>query len=263
MGGVKDVAGIATLADTSRRLGDLETAGRLLAALQLPDDAAFARFGALRDVLDERGQAPSQAGVALPAPFVRRHDVLSADALAEVVRMTRERLRDFTASGVDDGESAGTTKMRKSVVLPDAQAFRPLVLPRVWELVDRPEVKHALGFAPLDPSKVELQVTGHGDRAYFKPHGDASHAANVTREVSFVFYFRLEPDGFSGGELKLFDASHSEQRYASEAFTTIEPDANSLILFPSRCMHEVAPVHVPSGDLSAGRFSANGWIHRA
>ena len=44
------------------------------------------------------------------------------------------------------------------------------------------------------------------------------------------------------------------------AFTRIEPEDNSIVLFPGRCVHEVTEVKCDPGDFGAGRFSLNGAL---
>ena len=261
--GARDPAQIAALADASRQLGDLGTTKRLLGSVILPDGDAFSAMRALAGVLDETACVAQHGETPVPTPFIRRHGFLAPDTLAAVKNLTHAHLEKFVSSEVHNGDYVGVSMAtRRSVVLPDPHEFRALLLPSLLELVAGLDLKEILEVGELDLDRIELQVTAHGDGAYFRPHTDASLAANARRELSFVLYFRLRADGFSGGDLKLFDASEAQKRYTSESFTCIEPDDNSLILFPSRCVHEVSPVHMAAQPLSAGRFSLNGWIHQ-
>ena len=254
---------LATLADASRRLGDLETAKRLLGSFTVPDDAAFAAMRSLASILSGTGYVAAAGDTPLPAPFIHRRDVLTPDVLAAVKDLTRNRLEEFVSSGIHDSAYVGVSlETRRSLVLVDPDAFRALILPSLFSIIAGLDLSCVLKIGELDCDRVELQVTAHGDGAFFKPHTDASRSANADRELSFVLYYRLQEHGFSGGDLRLFDASEALEKYASERYTCIEPDDNSLILFPSRCVHEVSPVHVAHQQLQAGRFSLNGWIHR-
>ena len=259
----RDPRQLATLADASRQLGDLETAKRLLGSFTVPDDAAFETMRSLASILSETGYVAGAADTPLPAPFIRRCAVLTPDVLAAVKDLTRDRLEQFVSSEIHDSAYVGVSlETRRSLVLADPDAFRVLILPSLFKIIAGLDLSCVLKTGELDCDRVELQVTAHGHGAYFRPHTDASHSTNADRELSFVLYYRLQERGFSGGDLRLFDASEAHERYASERYTCIEPDDNSLILFPSRCVHEVSPVQVAHQHLSAGRFSLNGWIHR-
>jgi Rps23 Pro-64 3,4-dihydroxylase Tpa1-like proline 4-hydroxylase len=58
-----------------------------------------------------------------------------------------------------------------------------------------------------------------------------------------------EPRSFSGGELTIRSSG-------------VQPQGDTLVLFPSCSVHEVLPVRVPSGAFADSRFTVTGWIHR-
>ena len=63
------------------------------------------------------------------------------------------------------------------------------------------------------------------------------------------------PAGASaGGDLLLHDG------VVANTHTRIEPLDNSIVLFPSHCVHEVTLVEGGPGDFGAGRFSVNGAL---
>jgi Rps23 Pro-64 3,4-dihydroxylase Tpa1-like proline 4-hydroxylase len=105
-----------------------------------------------------------------------------------------------------------------------------------------------------------MQVTCHGDGGFFKPHADDGEEHQRHRKISYVYYFHRAPKRFTGGSLRLFDATMGAQRVAQHAFTRIEPTDNSIVFFPSTAPHEVERVCVESGAMADGRFSLNGWI---
>jgi Rps23 Pro-64 3,4-dihydroxylase Tpa1-like proline 4-hydroxylase len=78
--------------------------------------------------------------------------------------------------------------------------------------------------------------------------------------ISYVYYFHGTPKRFAGGGLLLYDSAVAADRYDQRAFTRIEPNDNSLVMFPSTAAHEVERVAVESGAMADGRFSVNGWF---
>jgi Rps23 Pro-64 3,4-dihydroxylase Tpa1-like proline 4-hydroxylase len=101
-------------------------------------------------------------------------------------------------------------------------------------------------FVPL--GRIEYQVAASNDGDYFRPHIDGG--PDDTREITFVYFLHSEPRRFSGGELTI------------RSSTMVQPDGDTLVLFPSCSVHEVLPVCVPSGAFADSRFTVNGWIHR-
>jgi Rps23 Pro-64 3,4-dihydroxylase Tpa1-like proline 4-hydroxylase len=176
--------------------------------------------------------------------------------------MTRDALPDFAASAVhEDGHGKVDVSQRVSAILRDAAAFRDVFLPHVREAMRERAIETIIGTGYDPESRPELQVTCSGDRAFFKPHTDSGKSVNKGRRITFVYYYQLAPDCFTGGSLLLFDASQDEQRYSTGSFTRIEPEDNSIVLFPSNAMHEVEPVRAISSALEHGRFTINGWLH--
>lgn len=131
-----------------------------------------------------------------------------------------------------------------------------------------PDVFAALGHARFTPAKVELQLTAHGDGAFFKVHSDSGTDETVGRVLTFVIYFQLrEPRGFDGGVLRVYqtdlDAEGRTLQHRPDAFRDLAPEDNMVVFFDSRLSHEVLPVRVPSGAYEDGRFTLNGWLHRS
>ena len=108
--------------------------------------------------------------------------------------------------------------------------------------------------------KLELQLVAHHDGAFYKRHIDtqtASDRKNI-RVLSGVYYFHAEPKPFSGGALRLYAIGGDD----ATDFVDIEPQRNSLLVFPSWAPHEVRTVSCPSKQFSDSRFAINCWIHR-
>lgn len=90
-----------------------------------------------------------------------------------------------------------------------------------------------------------------------------SELMSATRVLTYVYYFHREPKSFTGGELVIYD-SKSENGYlvAAKSHKVIQPTNNTIIFFPSQCMHEVLPVSCPSEYFADSRFTINGWLRR-
>ena len=87
--------------------------------------------------------------------------------------------------------------------------------------------------------------------------GDARRASD--RLLSAVYYFHAEPKAFSGGALRLYPFGAKKDE---DSFADVQPEQNTLLVFPSWAPHEVLPVSCPSGRFSDSRFAVNCWIHR-
>ena len=84
----------------------------------------------------------------------------------------------------------------------------------------------------------------------------------MTRMVSFVYYFAMRPDAFTGGDLRVHDKVERDGFYhPADTHTTIEPRNNSVVFFPSTLFHEVLSVHSNGAGLDDQRFTVNGWFH--
>lgn len=118
-----------------------------------------------------------------------------------------------------------------------------------------------LGMKPFPIGDIEIQVTASGDGDFYRMHRDAD--SRSTRILTFVYFFHLEPRGFSGGELRIFDDRRVSGHAHADSSHLVSPRQDTLVLFPSRSPHELLPVRVPSQRFSDHRFTINGWIHRA
>lgn len=179
-------------------------------------------------------------------------------ALQEFVRASRERFAQSLVSSAGGG--AVDLSQRASDILledlgPVETAFRPLVEHRA------PALLRELGLPALEEFDPELELAAHRDGGFFGRHIDTAtgdlrlrHATN--RMASIVYYFQLEPDGFSGGELLIHPLA------GNGAPARIAPRHNRLVAFPSFLPHEVARVNVPGDRFENARFSINCWLHR-
>lgn len=118
-----------------------------------------------------------------------------------------------------------------------------------------------MGIEGFPVGRIELQITASGDGDYYRMHRDAD--AESTRALSFVYFFNAEPRRFFGGELRLYDDRGVEGVAHANCSQLLTPRQDMLVIFPSRLPHELLPVRVPSQKFADGRFTLNGWIHRA
>jgi SM-20-related protein len=170
----------------------------------------------------------------------------------EVIRLrqfAQDHQSQFVPSEVlNDGD------VRRSSVLFDVDEIRPLVTERV--LAAYPWVMARLRQPVFDVRDIEVQVTSSGDGEWFKTHRDSGADAVGSRTLTFVYYCHREPRSFNGGDLRMFLPPDDD------ASVTITPPQNSIVFFPSHQLHEVLPVHCPSGRFEDSRLTVNGWLHR-
>ncbi|AFY42356.1 2OG-Fe(II) oxygenase [Nostoc sp. PCC 7107] len=131
-----------------------------------------------------------------------------------------------------------------------------LIVDKVKSLL--PQVCQQLDIPPFFVTLIETQITAHNDGNYYKLHSDNGSYDTFNREISYVYYFYREPQAFSGGELR-FCLDDSDQLLEQQ----ITPQQNSIILFPSRYLHEVLPVCCPSKMFADSRFTFHGWIRKS
>lgn len=144
---------------------------------------------------------------------------------------------------------------RVSTSLHDLGAFGPLFRKRLGGMAD--ELIAGLRLSPFATAWIELELVAHGDGAFYRRHIDTQTATDrsYVRVLSGVYYFRGEPKAFTGGALRLYAVGDPDR------FVDIEPDHNTLLVFPSWALHEVRPVSCPSGRFIDSRFAINCWLN--
>ena len=192
------------------------------------------------------------------ARYVQYPAVLGAPAkgrlLDEAIARESELVPSRVAGDVPD--------YRRSRLLSKPGDLTAGIVARVRELI--PELCERLEVAPFPLGRIEAQLTVHHDGDYYRPHTDNATDAARTRELSYVYYFHREPKRFTGGELVLFDSRLDDGRSVpASPPVVVEPADDSLVVFPSSCLHEVRPVRMASQALVDGRFTINGWVRRA
>jgi Rps23 Pro-64 3,4-dihydroxylase Tpa1-like proline 4-hydroxylase len=125
------------------------------------------------------------------------------------------------------------------------------------------EILPSLGVPGFAIARTELELTAHGDKAFYKTHIDTHTGAQRAQEphyrvVSLVYYFYREPKGFSGGEIALHPFGMDDEANVQ----VVEPLHNRLLAFPAITQHEVRKVSCPSGNFADSRFAINCWLHK-
>jgi Rps23 Pro-64 3,4-dihydroxylase Tpa1-like proline 4-hydroxylase len=177
--------------------------------------------------------------------FFRVENFLEPEKNREILNWAQNNEFEFIPSSV----STGIEDYRRSDV-----AFKfplkSLIQSRVRSIL--PVALAALETKLICVGDIECQLTATGNGGFFKKHTDSGER-NSNRIISYVYYMHSNPKPFTGGELRLYEDSSAVK------FNEIEPENNTLILFPSNCSHEVMPV-MSNGDFTDSRFTVNGWI---
>ncbi|HZS85264.1 MAG TPA: 2OG-Fe(II) oxygenase [Stellaceae bacterium] len=205
---------------------------------------------------DRSGAAEAAQGQQA-SPYVLIENFLDPERHAELVRFAIDAEARFTTSSVTTGDD----DYRRSRVLFEFPAFSALFREKVAALAPQLMQRFALPAFPI--AEIECQMTAHNDGHYFKLHNDNGSPETLTRALSYVYYFFAEPQGFSGGEFRLYHSRIKDGAYhCGEHAADIAPRNNSILFFPSHCHHEVLPVRCASGRFADSRFTVNGWIRR-
>jgi Rps23 Pro-64 3,4-dihydroxylase Tpa1-like proline 4-hydroxylase len=126
-----------------------------------------------------------------------------------------------------------------------------------------PQLLDAAKTRPFELAEIDLKLVAYGDGDFIAAHSDTvtgSRRGSTDRVLAAIYYFHQEPKSYSGGELRLypFGAAGAE----TDPFVAVEPQANSLTVFPAWAMHSVTPVSVPSRRYEHSRFAVNCWLNR-
>jgi Rps23 Pro-64 3,4-dihydroxylase Tpa1-like proline 4-hydroxylase len=184
-------------------------------------------------------------------------------ALLDWTLSNRERFKPAKVAG-----RGVVPETRVADKLSDLGPLKGVFEERLRELT--PEVLSRAGSRPFEVEYFELQLAAHGDGAFFKRHSDIPvgpgrkpvggfEGSGQDRLVSAVYYYHRDPKRFSGGALRLFRFGAAD---GDGDHVDVEPEQNSLVVFPSWALHEVMPVSVPSGEFADRRFAVNIWLCR-
>ncbi|MEJ0016251.1 MAG: 2OG-Fe(II) oxygenase [Acetobacteraceae bacterium] len=239
----------------------IDTLSAILADRSVPvRDRAHLALRLLELGLDADAGALAPPEPALPLQFVMIPDFLPAEQHAALIRTALANRERFVSSTVTTNKAG----YRESQVLYATEFPALFETVKAEIMATLPAVFGGLERPAFPVTQVEMQMTAHGDGAFFKVHSDAGSPETERRELSYVYYFQARsPAGFGGGRLRIYQTyGQTAPTHDPAQFRDIEPADNSIVFFDSRLMHEVLPVSIPSGAFEDSRFTMNGWLHR-
>lgn len=191
----------------------------------------------------------------IPSPYALIDDFLSPTQLSELLRYSINKQPEF----VPTTNSANDPNYRRSFYLPYFPEFSELMINLVWKIT--PQILTHLGMSNFAIGQIESQMTAHNHGNYYKIHNDSGSPDTATRTLTYVYYYYREPKAFTGGELVIYDGKiENGFSVAAKSHKVIQPQNNTIVFFPSHCMHEVLPVSCPSEYFADSRFTINGWV---
>lgn len=179
------------------------------------------------------------------------HDRLLGHVLAHRDLFIAAEVKRHGAPVYHQQRKAMTNEYLGVLAKPFREAVRA-VLPAMFE---------ALGMAPFEPARLELELSAHGDGDFFAPHRDTFIGPNAAglpsdRAITAVYYFHARPRRFTGGQFAVHPFGPGEPEL-------IEPLDNRLLAIPAFAVHEVRPIVDPGGTFESARFAVNAWVHKA
>jgi SM-20-related protein len=193
-------------------------------------------------------------------PYLLIGGFLEEDTVAGLLEFALGHEHNFEPTKVGRaGPETIKPKIRVSLGMRDLGPFKLILKSKVLALV--PDLVAKLKTSPVNTPQLELQLVAHGDGAFYKRHIDTRTVPDrdSIRVLSGVYYFHSHPKAFTGGALRLYAIGDP----AMATFVDIEPEHNTLLVFPSWIIHEVMPVSCPSHRFVDSRFAINCWIYRA
>jgi SM-20-related protein len=119
----------------------------------------------------------------------------------------------------------------------------------------------ALGVHDSTLKAAEFEICAYSDGDSFRLHADTTRAEWGARVLTVVYYFSTTPRPFAGGQLRIHPWPVAIPA-ASREPVDVEPECDTLLIFPSILPHEVLPVHTSSPDWSSRRFNLTCWMWR-
>lgn len=174
-----------------------------------------------------------------------------------------QKLIGFVSTAENSFEEAKVTNnkadARKGIVRYGFEPWKSYFMSRIGATVK--PLLGKLALPDFTVGEIECQLSAYFDGGYYGPHIDNGGSTTTARKVSFVYYFNTEPRAFSGGHLRIYDSMYVLGKSIADGMALdLAPVNNSLIFFPSECLHEVTPVVMASMELQKARLTINGWL---
>lgn len=196
------------------------------------------------------------AAFAKPAPHHVIRGFLGETMVERLLEFALARREDFAPAKIGR-QGRLDDAVRQSAQLCDLGGLKPILEAEFRAVF--PAAIEALRIAPFDLTFIELQLVAHGDGAFYQRHIDTGTGGDGPnhRVLTGVYYFHALPKTFGGGALRLHSILPEEQ---GGSHVDIDPDRDTLLLFPSWAPHEVRPVSCVGGDFAQSRFALNCWF---
>jgi SM-20-related protein len=199
-------------------------------------------------------------------PHLRYRNVMGEAYVAALLNYVGERQADFRPGRVQDrrtGARSVDLKQRDCLYIKELGRLDAPIRSIVTAMA-APALQALQLIEPAVEPK-EFDIGAYGDGGHFGSHIDTMEGTQRVRVLSCVYYFAATPRRFTGGQLRLYGFPRRTVQGEcppTRSFVDVEPETDSLVIFPSWLRHEVLPVGVPSGAWSDRRFTINCWIHR-
>ncbi|MCG8609491.1 MAG: 2OG-Fe(II) oxygenase [Pseudomonadales bacterium] len=196
-----------------------------------------------------------------PAPFLIQKQFVSTDYNQSILSLAIEKESAFVDAkvGALAYETVDTT-IRSTKILGKSEIGNSLAEFRKKIFENCEHWQKLLNVTPFTTGHIELSMLHYQNRQFYQVHKDQGLDETRSRTLTFIYFFYKQPKAFSGGELLLYDTDENAHS-AGTAFTQIEPENNTLLVFPSQYFHQVTPVQSSFCGFDSGRFVINGFIH--
>ncbi len=199
-----------------------------------------------------------------PCKYVKLDNFLPAEVNQAILQHAIAHQDKFipSRSYSQNNTEAESLKFRRSLRLDLAyfEEYGSLLKERIAAVA--PQIFVELGIENFDIQIFEMEMIASYDGCYFTPHTDNSYPQTAFRQVSCVYYFHKEPKPYRGGELRIYDTQRQKPHppILHGAYDEVIPANNSIVFFPSSCIHEILPVFSPSQAFDDSRFTINTWL---
>jgi cephalosporin hydroxylase len=233
---------LRSLAEVYRKQGNLpdRAAAAYERLCQLnPEDR---EAGYLQALMAGKEWAEAPAGIAA-APFVLTRDFLPRgfhDSLLRFFTSARQRFELGSLSNDWEGKKRFKECFAEALVG---------IAPRLHQ-------------EPIQAVSANLRVRAYQDGHFLKMQRDIPPKSRALRRrvLSFVYFLHQHPRSFEGGQVLLFDSDVETGGCVRERFTTVVPEDNVLVVFPSSTYHCVLPVRCTSAEFADSSFVIHGLV---